>query len=499
MSADRERPGRAGDLAARPGVVPALVAGRAARALRAGPAAGDGLRSGAGPSRSNVIALAAVLALCLVGLKLPLVGAGRCCRLAAVAARPGAARGPTRSWCGPTARAAAGGDHRRAARGGRPASSWPSARRSRWCRCWLCRSPRWRCSRRSPLEDQLGRRVRGLGRREDQAGRAAGGGDHRVLRQDLDQELRRAPDGRALVGAGEPGELQQRAGPGSGGQRPAQSRAPTCSSPRWAPTGPARSPRLCRLFPPEVSAITTIGEAHLERMKDRATRSCAPSPRSSSGPDDRAERRRARAGGGRRSATHATKRVIRCSATTEARDADVVVRRDADGWLLSLSGQEHRVALPAEVGHPINVAVAVGLALAVDVPEKAILDRLASVPATPHRAETTVLDTGVTVIDDTYNANPEGAAQALVSARSLVGEGGTVWTITPGMVELGSRAGAAQRRLRPGRRRPTRACSCASSGTPTGPRCGPGSASRTQVFGSRDEAARPRHGGRARR
>ena len=72
-----------------------------------------------------------------------------------------------------------------------------------------------------------------------------------------------------------------------------------------------------------------------------------------------------------------------------------VVRRDdesdAGGWLLELSGSAHRVALPAEVGHPINVAIAVGLALAVDVPERAILDRLASVPATPHRAETTRL------------------------------------------------------------------------------------------------------------
>ena len=35
--------------------------------------------------------------------------------------------------------------------------------------------------------------------------------------------------------------------------------------------GPGEIARLCRLFPPEVSAITTIGEAHLERMQDRAT------------------------------------------------------------------------------------------------------------------------------------------------------------------------------------------------------------------------------------
>ena len=180
--------------------------------------------------------------------------------------------------------------------------------------------------------------------------------------------------------------------------------------------------------------------------------------------------------------------MIRC-ATTEDATADVVVRRDADGWLLSLSGQEHRVALPAEVGHPINVAVAVGLALAVDVPEKTILDRLASVPATPHRAETTVLDTGVTVIDDTYNANPEGAAQALVSARSLVGEGGTVWTITPGMVELGpeqarrnadfARAATADEGMQ--------LCIVGHTNR-TALRAG--DASRTQVFGSREEAGR---------
>jgi UDP-N-acetylmuramoyl-tripeptide--D-alanyl-D-alanine ligase len=135
------------------------------------------------------------------------------------------------------------------------------------------------------------------------------------------------------------------------------------------------------------------------------------------------------------------------------------------------------------------VAIAIGLALAVDVPEQTILDRLATVPATPHRAETTALDTGVTVIDDTYNANPEGAAEALARARTLAGEGGTVWTVTPGMVELGSeqarrnadfaRAATADEGMK-----------LVVVGRTNRAALSAGEASRTQVFGSRDEAAR---------
>lgn len=251
--------------------------------------------------------------------------------------------------------------------------------------------------------------------------------------------------------------------------------------------GPGEIARLCRIFPPDVSAITTIGEAHLERMKDRATIVRAKSeilvpantivlnvdvPELEAAAEQYA----------------ATKRVIRC-ATSDGAAADVVVRRDDEAWLLGLSGQSHRIVLPAEVGHPINVAVAVGLALALDVPEKTILDRLASVPATPHRAETTTLDNGLTVIDDTYNANPEGAAQALVSARSLVGEGGTIWTITPGMVELGSEQ--ARRNADFARAATaTEGMQLCIVGHTNRAALSAGDASRTQVFGNRDEAVR---------
>ena len=97
---DRERAGRAGDLAAHPGVVPALVAGRAARALRAGPAGGHGgdlvpgpARERPGPRRGGGT---------LPGRPEAAAGRpGRRRRVAAVAARPGAAAPEPRSSCGP--------------------------------------------------------------------------------------------------------------------------------------------------------------------------------------------------------------------------------------------------------------------------------------------------------------------------------------------------------------------------------------------------------------
>jgi UDP-N-acetylmuramoyl-tripeptide--D-alanyl-D-alanine ligase len=131
----------------------------------------------------------------------------------------------------------------------------------------------------------------------------------------------------------------------------------------------------------------------------------------------------------------------------------------------------------------------VGLALALDVPEQTVVDRLATVPATPHRAETSTLDTGVTVIDDTYNANPEGAARALARARSLLGEGGTVWTVTPGMVELGAEQARRNADF-------ARAATAGDDmrlvivGRTNRVALSAGEASRTQVFGNRDEAAR---------
>ena len=200
--------------------------------------------------------------------------------------------------------------------------------------------------------------------------------------------------------------------------------------------GPGEIARLTELFPPEVAAITTIGEAHLERMKNRETivrakREILPPARTIVLNVDVPELAAAA------DEFAATKRVIRCST-----EAETVADVRLVGSTLTVDGVAHEVVLPAEVDHPSNVAVAVGLALAVDVPVETIVSRLSGVPATPHRAETARREDGLVVIDDTFNSNPTGAAAALARAQSLAGEGGTVWTITPGMVELGSQQAA---------------------------------------------------------
>src|SRR5690606_26013985 len=91
--------------------------------------------------------------------------------------------------------------------------------------------------------------------------------------------------------------------------------------------GPGEIRELCRLFPPDIAVITTIGEAHLERMKTHATILAAKSEITERAgtvvlPIDTAElaglAERCRAGG---------KRVITCS--TGGATADVQVDLDA--------------------------------------------------------------------------------------------------------------------------------------------------------------------------
>jgi UDP-N-acetylmuramoyl-tripeptide--D-alanyl-D-alanine ligase len=81
------------------------------------------------------------------------------------------------------------------------------------------------------------------------------------------------------------------------------------------------------------------------------------------------------------------------------------------------------------------------VALELGVEPDEIASRLTSLPVAPHRREVSVGQGGATVIDDTYHANPAGAAAALRLLADLVGGSAeqSQVVVTPGMVELGAR------------------------------------------------------------
>ena len=192
---------------------------------------------------------------------------------------------------------------------------------------------------------------------------------------------------------------------------------------------------LSESFPPDIAAITTIGEAHLARMGSREVIFEAKSEITEKAktvvlPVDEKELRGlvevCRAQG---------KRVITVS-TVPGTEADVVV--DAAAGTVTVGAHSAPVTIPA-VGHAVNLAIAVGIAVALDLELPSIAKRLEALPDSQHRAEIQEAPNGVLIIDDTYNANPVGADRAVRGAAALAAErGGPFIVVTPGMVELGS-------------------------------------------------------------
>lgn len=199
--------------------------------------------------------------------------------------------------------------------------------------------------------------------------------------------------------------------------------------------GPGEIRELCREFHPDIAAITTIGEAHLERMKNRATIVAAKSEITEDASKivlnidvpELAELADRLAG---------VKQVVRTSANP-ASGADIVVEPKAGRWEITVDGVQIAVIEPPFAGHATNLAIALGIAKVLDVEPSRYVGLLDTLPGAPHRAEAALSDQGVWLIDDTYNSNPVGAAAAVASAIQRAGEH-HVFVVTPGMVELGS-------------------------------------------------------------
>jgi UDP-N-acetylmuramoyl-tripeptide--D-alanyl-D-alanine ligase len=193
---------------------------------------------------------------------------------------------------------------------------------------------------------------------------------------------------------------------------------------------------LCEWLPPEIAVLTAVGPVHLERLgsidaivrakseifeRARVAVVCVDDPRLAAVADDLSAR---------------GMRVWRCGATDRP-NLDVAFVVAADGSArLRVDGTEHSVRI-GDGTHPSNLACAVAVARELDVAVDRVVARLARLAVPAHRLEVRTSERGVTVIDDTFNANPDGARHALDLLAHVDGGGRRV-VVTPGMVELGA-------------------------------------------------------------
>jgi UDP-N-acetylmuramoyl-tripeptide--D-alanyl-D-alanine ligase len=205
---------------------------------------------------------------------------------------------------------------------------------------------------------------------------------------------------------------------------------------------------LCRWCPPDIAVITAIGPVHLERFgsEDRIVEAKSEilegaervvlqvdDPRLAAVADHAAE---------------VGKQVMRCSARD--RSADVCVERSRRGDRVTVVVRGEVVAEDAPIAtgvQPSNLACAIGVAVFLEVDLQAVAFRLAGLAAADHRLQAVRAPSGVWILDDTYNSNPAGAAEALAALEATAatvdpdaetGPRRTV-VVTPGMVELGRR------------------------------------------------------------
>lgn len=124
------------------------------------------------------------------------------------------------------------------------------------------------------------------------------------------------------------------------------------------------------------------------------------------------------------------------------KEGDIVI----DNLKTSVFGTTFDLLLDGEVlplktrllgGHnAVNIALSAGVAIELGVSLSDIQAAVFDLKGVPHRLELIQGTRGITIIDDTYNSNPDGAAAALQVLEQF--EGRKV-IVTPGLIELGAK------------------------------------------------------------
>lgn len=208
--------------------------------------------------------------------------------------------------------------------------------------------------------------------------------------------------------------------------------------------GPGEIAALCEWCPPEIAVITAIGPVHLERMGSLEVIEAAKFEITQRAPtvvinidDERLARWPQRL-------TAQSKRVR--TASSQRTDADVQVAMVGERWRITVDGVVEAIAPPVVGVHPSNLAVAIATALELGLTVPEMISRLAHLSVVANRMVVATAPSGVMVIDDTFNANPQGAASALATLKALPIDGRRV-VVSPGIIEMGSEQSQANEQL----------------------------------------------------
>lgn len=206
--------------------------------------------------------------------------------------------------------------------------------------------------------------------------------------------------------------------------------------------------QMCKLVEPQVGVITSVGPQHLERfgslerIADALYELVASLPTASPvviyGGENTSALLAERAN---RAGYHVVRYGLESESDTsfDVVASNIVVDERASHftWRWDAEGLEFRVSIPLLGQHNIlNVSAALTVVHLLGLPvAQAARDAIRLEP-TQHRLQLIPSQGGITVIDDSYNANPVGVHNGLDVLAQMRGNAKIL--VTPGMVELGN-------------------------------------------------------------
>ncbi|MDQ3985749.1 MAG: UDP-N-acetylmuramoyl-tripeptide--D-alanyl-D-alanine ligase [Actinomycetota bacterium] len=208
---------------------------------------------------------------------------------------------------------------------------------------------------------------------------------------------------------------------------------------------------LCRFVRPRVGVLTAIGPAHLERFGDLDNVRLAKYEIIEALPPDgvavmNTDDAEVRALADRTEGVGLRRYGLRPEGYPDVTATDVEITSSGTRFTILAGGEsvtvQTRLLGRHAIGH-VLAAVAVATSLGRSVSE--LQGPIEALKPVEHRLQIVEGTGGVTVIDDAYNSNPEGAAAALEVLAAIPGRRKVV--VTPGIIELGPLQESANRRF----------------------------------------------------